>query len=233
MSIAVTPKTLPAAGVDTVNITIEETYQVDGIGEDTVVLKGTLVGERTTPLLGFGEFTNSWEKSTVVAKFSKLNLYGESKVFGPVLVSLDDSVPSFGVVSAGKCAASLPISVSMPNHNIVLKSEEPVQLRSEVQTVPPIGDEKTESVLPVRLIHAQTMRPMGHLVKAKVAWRDLTHQTVSLQKDRIALNLDSPTGKEDYSKLTSKVDERIADLRKQLVSLLQELDALKGKNDYE
>lgn len=182
MAVKVKPRTLPKAGTDNVNITIEETYQVDGIGEDRITLKGVLVAERTVPLLDAGTTKHSWESSTVVARFSKLQLFGESDVFGPVVVTLDEAVPSFGVVKNGKCKAAIGIQVEMPRHNLILHSEEPIQLQSEVQTVPPIGDEKTESVLPVRLLNAETLRPMGNIVKARVSWRELTKQTVSLRK---------------------------------------------------
>ena len=227
MAIAVKPKTLPVAGVDSIDITIEETYQVDGVGEDRVTLKGTLVGERTSPLLGFGEDKDSWDTSTVVARFSKLQLFGESDVFGPVIVTLDESVPAFGVVTAGKCAAALPVQVEMPRHNLVMKSEEPVQLRSDVQTVPPIGDEKTESVRSVKLLNAKTLRPMGTMVKARVAWRELTDQTVALQKDRVALGITDAKRAGDIESRT--IEDRLADLTSNVISILQELEALKAE----
>lgn len=227
MALTVTPKTLPVAGVDTVDITLEETYQVDGLGEDKVTLRGKLVGERTTPLLGFGETKDSWEKSTVVARFSKLELYGHSNVFGPVVVTLDDSVPAFGAVTNGKCAAAIPVQVAMPQHNLVLKSEAPIQLRSDVQTVPPIGDEKTESVGPVRLVNAQTMRPMGTMVKARVAWRDLTDQSVGLYKDRVALGANVGRLTTADSGREREMQDRLTDLTSKVIAILQEIDALK------
>jgi hypothetical protein len=122
MSLKVTPFSLPAAGVDDVDITIEETYEVDGVGSDTVVLKGRLVSERTVPLLEHGATRESWADSTVVARFTRLELYGESNVFGPVIVKLNDEVPAFGVVAAGKCKAALPIEVSMPRHGLTLQT---------------------------------------------------------------------------------------------------------------
>lgn len=184
MSLKVTPFTLPAAGVDDVDITIEETYEVEGLGSDTVLLKGRLVAERTVPLLEHGATRESWEDSTVAARFTKLELYGESSVFGPVIVKLNEELPAFGIVSAGKCKAALPIEVSMPRHGLVLQSEEPVQLHSNVTTVPPIGDEKTVSVKAVSLVDIRTQRTVGRLNRARVAWRDLRTQTVSLAKDK-------------------------------------------------
>lgn len=176
MPIRVKPLTVPPAGIDVVDITIEETYDVEGVGKDTVTLYGKLVAERGAPLLGQSSRTVSWKTSTVVARFSDLKLSGKSEVFGPVKVTLDKSVPSFGVVTAGKCAAAIGIVVSMPRVGITLRSAEPIQLRSQVTTVPPIGDEKTESVLPVDLVDAKTNRKRGSLTYARVAWRDLIEQ---------------------------------------------------------
>jgi hypothetical protein len=167
---------VPAAGIDTVDITIDETYEVEGIGRDRVRLQRTLVADRGAPLLGHGAKSVEWETSTVVARFTSLDVSGESEVFGPVRVMLDPSLPAFGVVAAGKCSAALGIVVSMPKHDLVLRSAEAVQLQSQVTTVPPIGDEKTESVAAVRLIDETSKRAIGSLEHARVVWRDLLTQ---------------------------------------------------------
>lgn len=174
--IEVKRRTLPPAGIDIVDITLNETYEVEGIGRDTVLLKGELEAHRTVPLIDHGKKTADWETGTVVAQFVNLSLTGESKVFGPVRVTLDRSVPSFGVVTGAKCRASMALRVAMPQHSLLLHSEEPVQLHSTVETVPPIGDEKTESVAPVKLIDSRTNRQVGTMHKAVVAWRDLMSQ---------------------------------------------------------
>jgi hypothetical protein len=176
MPVRVKPLTVPAAGVDVVDITIDETYEVEGVGRDTVTLRGTLVANRGVPLLAHGAKRASWKNSIVTAQFTKLSLIGQSAVFGPVSVSLDHRVPSFGVVQGGKCAAAIGIEVSMPAHNLALRSAEPVQLQSTVRTVPPIGDEKTDSVLPVRLVD-ESGRARGTLARARVTWRELRQQT--------------------------------------------------------
>lgn len=177
MAINVTPKTLPHAGIDHVDITIEETYDVEGIGKDTVTLKGRLTANRTVPLLGAGTRQATWDTATVVAQFTDLNVSGHSKVFGPVHVTLDKSVPAFGVVTAGKCLAAIAVHVGMPQHGLTLRSATPIQLHSTVNTVPPIGDEKTESVAGVELIDHATGRRRGALDHARVAWRELVEQT--------------------------------------------------------
>jgi hypothetical protein len=181
-SIQVKRHTLPAAGVDIVDITLNETYEVEGIGKDTVLLKGELEAHRTVPLIGHGKTSADWGSGTVVAQFTNLSLTGESKVFGPVRVTLDRSVPSFGVVTNAECKAAMALRVAMPQHGLLLHSAEPVQLHSTVDTVPPIGDEKTESVGPVKLVDASTKRAVGTLHKAVVAWRDLMSQKALVQQ---------------------------------------------------
>lgn len=175
MAIQVKRRSLPEAGVDVVNITLHETYSVDGVGEDTITLTGELEAHRGAPLLG-EKGTKDWKNATVPALFTNLSVHGESEIFGPVLVTLNREVPSFGVVKAGKCAASMNLRVTMPKLGLVLNSAEPVQLWSSVETVPPIGDEKTQSVAPVQLLDAATGRTRGEMKKAVVAWRELLDQ---------------------------------------------------------
>ena len=123
--IEVSQFTLPPAGTDIVAITMEESYEIEGIGQDTVTLTGTLVAERATPLLGFESETVEWETSTVVARFSGLNLHGESEVFGPVDVFLDPRTPAMAAVIGGKCVAAVPVMVSF--------------VMSPPTTTPPVG----------------------------------------------------------------------------------------------
>jgi len=168
--------TIPDAGVDTVAITIEETYAVEGVGKDTVKLQGTLVANRTAPLLGFGMKAIDWKTAAVVAQFTSLHVTGESKVFGPVSVVLDPTLPGLAVVIGGHCRAALGVVVSMPQHNLTLRSAQAIQLQSDVKTVPPIGDERTQSVAPVALVDLRSGRQMGSLESARVLWRELTAQ---------------------------------------------------------
>jgi hypothetical protein len=220
MAIQVKPRTLPIAGTDVTDITIEETYDVKGIGTDTVLLRGTLVSERTVPLLEHGRDHADWESATVVARFTTLNLFGKSDVFGPVLVRLDEAIPSFGIVTKGKCKAALGIEVSMPDHQLVLRSETPVQLHSVVETVPPIGDERTEGVLPVRLLDVKSGRPIGTLAKVRVAWRELIQQTPFRWK---AFGM--PDEYQDSG--AASLETRLGRVTSQLTDLLHEVDSLK------
>jgi hypothetical protein len=174
--VAVPEFTLPDAGIDTTEITLEEHYSVEGVGEDTIVLRGTLIADRAAPLIGFGQETAEWDTATVVARFTSLAVSGESDVFGPVHAVLDNRTPSFAAVTAGKCAAAVSLVVSMPQQELTLHTAAPVQLRSEVTTVPPIGDEQTVSIGSVQLLDLRSRRIAGTLHSARVVWRELTAQ---------------------------------------------------------
>jgi len=176
MAIQVKPRTIPPAGIDTTEVTIEETYDIEGVGKDTVSLKGTLVSDRGAPLIQPGKQTLDWDSSIVAARFTNLRLSGKSDVFGTVRVTLDKSYPASAVAIGCHCAASLGVIVSMPRLGIQLKSGEPIQLQSEVTTIPPIGDEKTTSVRPVDLVDTTTNRKVGSMTKATVKWRELVAQ---------------------------------------------------------
>ena len=165
-----------AAGTDVMEITLEETYEVEGIGTDTVALKGTFIAERAAPLLGPEASEVDWETATVVAKFTALSVSGHSKVFGPVSAVLDPSSSAMAAVKNGACAAVVPVIVSMPEHQLTLRTAQPMQLRSTVRHVPPIGDEQTVSVQPVELVDVRTRRTVGRLYSARVMWRELTAQ---------------------------------------------------------
>lgn len=169
-------RSLPPSGVDNIAITMVETYDVEGIGKDTVELTGRLVAVRGTPLLGPDAARQEWDTSTVVARFTELALEGESEIFGSVRVTLDPSQAAVAAVRGGDCRSAVPALIEMPQHDLVLRTTVPVQLRSQVERVPPIGDETTRSLAPVDLVDASG-RVRGRLESAQVVWRDLVGQS--------------------------------------------------------
>lgn len=90
--------TLPSAGVDVMRVQLEETYEIDGIGTDTVQLTGWIAvkHDNPRPLEGATEIT--WDTAVVPTEFVGLSLRGSSAIFGPVHVHLDLSQPSQGQV---------------------------------------------------------------------------------------------------------------------------------------
>jgi hypothetical protein len=89
---------LPGPSVDVMRVRLEETYSIQGIGEDTVELNGWIAVRHGASRPAPGYSTVSWETAVTDTEFVGLELQGESKVFGPVRVSLDTSRPAIGQV---------------------------------------------------------------------------------------------------------------------------------------
>src|ERR1051325_2277900 len=176
MSIEVKARTIPPAGIDTTEVTIEESYDIHGVGKDTVTLKGTLVSDRGAPLLQPGKQTLDWNSSIVAARFTNLRLSGKRDVFGTGRGTLDKRFSAAAAAIGCHCSASLGVVVSIPRLVMKLKTSEAIQLQSEVTTIPPVGDELTASVHAVDLVDADSNRKVGTLSKATVKWRDLVAQ---------------------------------------------------------
>jgi ketosteroid isomerase-like protein len=89
---------LPPAGVDVMRVRLEETYGVDGVGKDTVELTGWIAAKHDNARPAEGETEVKWGTAVVDTEFVGLELRGESKIFGPVLVHLDRDHRSLGQV---------------------------------------------------------------------------------------------------------------------------------------
>jgi hypothetical protein len=90
--------TLPPAGVDVMRVRMEETYEIKGIGRDTVELVGWIAAKHDNARPADGETEVKWGTAIVDTEFVGLELRGESKIFGPVLVHLDREHRSIGQV---------------------------------------------------------------------------------------------------------------------------------------
>jgi hypothetical protein len=87
------PYQLPTPGIDVMRVVMEETYSIDGIGQDTVPLRGWIAVRHGDAHVAPGFTTLSWETAIVDTEFVGLELDGESKLFGPVHIVLDPSRP--------------------------------------------------------------------------------------------------------------------------------------------
>jgi len=96
--IEVKPYTLPGPSADVMRARLQETYNVAGIGQDTVELTGWIVVRHgaSRPAPGFSNV--SWDTAITDTEFVALELHGESKMFGPVDVTLDHTRPAIGKV---------------------------------------------------------------------------------------------------------------------------------------
>jgi hypothetical protein len=89
-----------------------------------------------------------------------------------------------------------------------------------VSTVPPIGDEKTTSVKPVQLVDIRTERVVGRLDRARVSWRDLRTQTLTLAKDRAQ-------GIRPQGRPAEGTESRLEKVLQQIGALMVEVQAIR------
>ncbi|HSF39631.1 MAG TPA: DUF6073 family protein [Thermoanaerobaculia bacterium] len=97
-SVNVKSYTLPGPSVDVMRVRLEETYTIEGIGEDTVELTGWIAVRHGASRPAPGENAVTWATAVTDTEFVGLELRGESEVFGPVRVTLDESRPAIGQV---------------------------------------------------------------------------------------------------------------------------------------
>jgi hypothetical protein len=196
-SLPAEPFTLPKAGVDVMRVRMEETYTIDGVGTDTVELRGWIAARHDNPRPVPGQTKVSWETGVVDTDFVGLELRGESKIFGPVLVHLTQGAPSFGQVGAidvpelrtkmaaaykaniaagqpkpdAACLANIHVNVEMPQLDLHMKTQQAVRMYSVVETIPPVGNTASVSLAPTSLISAD--RNVGTLQHAEVKFREI------------------------------------------------------------
>jgi ketosteroid isomerase-like protein len=110
-ALPVAPFVLPTASVDVMRVRVSETYQVYGIGTDTVHLTGWIAVTHDNPRPARGEANVAWGTAVADTEFVGLQLTGESAIFGPVQVTLDPTKPSRGQV--GKLSIPFMDQVAM------------------------------------------------------------------------------------------------------------------------
>lgn len=167
----VTPK-LPVAGVDTATVTMTVDFEIEGVGKDSVELEGVLISYRSDPLYAYGKNTISWRTSTVVSTFKEFNLEGESDLFGPIKITLDESKPSFGSVMNGDCSSAHEAIIHMPQIERMLYTGRGFQFHSRVSSVPPSVNDIARSVNTITLVD-ESGRTMGRLNNARMVWKEI------------------------------------------------------------
>jgi hypothetical protein len=184
--------TLPAAGVDVMRVRMEETYTINGVGTDTVELKGWIAARHNAPRPAPGQTQVTWGTAVIDTEFVGLELSGVSKIFGPVRVRLTEGAPSVGQVGAidvpelrekfalasanntsalAKCAAAIQVDVEMPQLGLSMKTQQPVRMYSIVETIPPVGHTASVSLTPTPLVDGS--RQVGTLNRAEVKFREI------------------------------------------------------------
>lgn len=206
--IEVEPYTLPEAGVDVMRVRLEETYEVEGVGRDTVELTGWIAVRHDEPRLAPGETDLAWGTAVIDTEFLAMELTGNSEIFGPVHVRLDESRPAIGQVgkidvpaearvalanlkkqnghdltkTESECTAPTNALVSMPDLGIEMKTSEPAVWHSSVTTIPPVGQQASVTISPVAMV-TDDNRQVGTLVSGKISFREVVRR-VDLEQDQ-------------------------------------------------
>ena len=195
-AIEMLPFTVPGAGVDVMRVRLEETYEIEGVGTDTVELTGWVVARHGAPEAVETASDLGWTNFVIETEFVGLHLEGHSDVFGPVVVSLDKDRPAIGHVgssvgmpakaraalasyqlaaeTAADCAAAVNVNVSMSDLGLEAKTSKPSVWHSKVTTVPPVGQTASVTVEPVSL--EQDGRSVATLVSGTIKFREIVRQ---------------------------------------------------------
>lgn len=99
-ALEVKPFEIPGASVDVMRARLEETYEVNGVGRDTVELSGWIAAKIDDPHPMEGETEVTWGTAISDTEFIGMELRGESQKFGPVVVTINKDMPSKGQVGA-------------------------------------------------------------------------------------------------------------------------------------
>ncbi|HEV2762577.1 MAG TPA: DUF6073 family protein, partial [Pyrinomonadaceae bacterium] len=109
----VEPFKIPGASVDVMRVRLEETYEVEGIGRDTVELHGWIAARIDNARPARGETDVRWGTAVSDTEFVGMELRGESAKFGPVVVRINHKQPSKGQV--GALEFSIPEALALNN----------------------------------------------------------------------------------------------------------------------
>lgn len=112
-ALPVEPFKIPGASVDVMRVRLEETYEVAGIGRDTVELHGWIAAKIDEARPARGETEVRWGTAVSDTEFVGMELRGESAKFGPVIVRINHEQPSKGQV--GALEFSIPEALALNN----------------------------------------------------------------------------------------------------------------------
>lgn len=131
---------LPVGGVDHLYFEVNDTIEVPGVGEETVILDGTYRIQRSQPS------TSDWETANIDVKMLDLDVTGTSKLFGRIHVQLNPAQETVGKVKGTgsktkpkPCSFKAYIQMTLLDKNMVLVNKEPVALEHLITHIPPIG----------------------------------------------------------------------------------------------
>jgi ketosteroid isomerase-like protein len=99
--------TLPEAGVDVMRVRMQESYDVAGVGKDTVELTGWIAVKHFNTRPASGETEVKWGTAVTDTEFVGMDLQGVSPIFGPVRVRLNRDQRAVGHV--GRISTPFPV----------------------------------------------------------------------------------------------------------------------------
>lgn len=158
--------TLPPAGVDVMRVRLEETYEIKGVGRDTVELTGWIAARHDNARPADGETEVKWGTAVVDTEFVGLELRGESKVFGPVLVHLDPEHRSLGQVGKLNIPFVEQVSLDAAYREFRTASPAPVEMpeiTSQDETTTTRGSKRDRAAV------TRTMRALWRAISYKDA----------------------------------------------------------------
>jgi len=180
---------LPGPSVDVMRVRLSETYTIDGIGEDTVELTGWIAVRHGASRPAPGEKNVSWETAVTDTEFVGLELRGQSDVFGPVRVTLDESRPAIGQVgkisvperasqillaandTAPKGATGTPDAATTEGTDATVSGEAVKDCRAPVNvkvSMSQLGLEMKTKTPAVWYSRVTTIPPVGHVASVTV-----------------------------------------------------------------
>jgi len=120
-ALTIEPWVIPHASVDVMRVRMEETYDIAGVGTDTVQLTGWIAVKHDNARPAVDETKVQWGTAVSDTEFVGLDLRGESAVFGPVRITLNSDLPSKGQV--GKLNLSEDERQSLHNYYVLASGQ--------------------------------------------------------------------------------------------------------------
>jgi len=136
-AVDVKAQTLPGPSVDVMRVRLEETYTIEGIGQDSVELTGWIAVRHGASRPAPGETSVSWNTAVTDTEFVGMELHGDSPVFGPVRVTLDSARPAIGQV--GKISIPEQAGQILLAANDVPRTDDTVKPAEPAPAPTPIG----------------------------------------------------------------------------------------------
>lgn len=137
---------MPEGGIDRLSFTAWDTFEVPGVGEDTVEMKGHYIIQRANPS------SDDWVSASVDIAMREMHLAGVSEKFGPIHASVNHDIgkPSRGQVRPGTVHDKIVDSPKMCEMQAYMKFElialtmtvfnkEAIVLQHNITHIPPIG----------------------------------------------------------------------------------------------